>query len=1011
MTTPVARTYYTPETIAVLNENIRDHAWARKERDAILKRADRWLQYSDDKLLTMVPPPDVPRAFDPHKQSAPVKGAELRRRGVHAWVVDFDRPWKIKNPVDGVEYPSNDFEAFLKSGMKDRSLLTGPYPDDGWGCHVEGEKAPFWFIAYYAHESVRRFLLPALRDLSRAYLITNDAKYAHACGLLLWRMAEYYPRYDYNKQSRYAKEFYSGYQGRMLNWIWEAVWVATDTPPAYDAVRPALDADEALLKRAGMTGPALREFIETRILRTMANDVMGPPPNRIRGNFGMHQVALLRIARVLDGRPGAPDAAAMREWVLNNPAPNTFAVAGMEDALYNLVNRDGYPFESLGYNIHWVVSLTEMAEELGEAGERIMALPRFRKLYTWMLKETMIGDKIPSYGDAGNLYHRCGGWNPKLYESVFRRTKDPVFGAALTTYCSRGGQDLFKPGLDADLAKARDAFTGRLGVDSQLMPALGFASLQTGNEANRTGVALLYGQFFGHSHADGMQMDLYSWNHALTPDFGYPETAEALDPRREGWICHNVTHNTVMINERKQEKARGRLHLYDRGPFVQVVEASSEACYPGLADLYHRTLLLVEMTPEQAYLVDIFRVRGGDRHDWIVHGTDAAFESDIPFSAPRKQGTLAGENVVLGDYYDDARYANWNEKRLAYGYYRGSGFQFLFNVQEAAPGAGGTATWRCRVAKPEGVALRAHLLGGDDQLIACDGQPQRRTSLPETVKFLLRRRSGKGLESVFVTVFEPYKDKPFLDSVSLLPVESKGDMPVALSVTSGGKRHTLFHRLEDNVSPSAEPTTFASDGAAVNARCAVLERSGGETFSRVYLLDDRGSAGLGGQARDAERRVVEVADVDYAAGRIGLREAVSGALPAGAVGVVESDRHATALFAAHWTDARTFNVGDDDLIAGRIRVAGVEGRAIRYTPPFMFYYVEPGMGVVSESGRFLGRVHELDSKAGTLVLDRDIPASALADADGDGQQLCRVMAVSPGDRIIFHGAARLGGGE
>ena len=51
------------------------------------------------------------------------------------------------------------------------------------------------------------------------------------------------------------------------------------------------------------------------------------------------------------------------------------------------------------------------------------------------------------------------------------------------------------------------------------------------------------------------------------------------------------------------------------------------------------------------------------------------------------------------------------------------------------------------------------------------------------------------------------------------------------------------------------------------------------------------------------------------------------------------------------------------------------------------------------------------NKDARVVLDRDIPPAALADVDGDGQQLCRVMAVSPGDRVIFHGSVRQGEGK
>ncbi|HCR16115.1 MAG TPA: hypothetical protein DIU35_01415, partial [Candidatus Latescibacteria bacterium] len=60
-------------------------------------------------------------------------------------------------------------------------------------------------------------------------------------------------------------------------------------------------------------------------------------------------------------------------------------------------------------------------------------------------------------------------------------------------------------------------------------------------------------------------MDLYSWRHALTPDFGYLETADSYDPRRLGFLSHTVAHNTMMGNSRfsigTEELSEARVHV------------------------------------------------------------------------------------------------------------------------------------------------------------------------------------------------------------------------------------------------------------------------------------------------------------------------------------------------------------------------------------------------------------------------------------------------------------------
>lgn len=327
--------------------NLERYSWAREQRDGILSRAKRWLRYDDSRLRTLVPPPEVPRAIVAHEKGAPVNGEALNRIGRYSWIVSFDRQWKVTSPVDGRVYPSSDFQAFLDSGLQDRSLLTGPYPDDGWGCHVEGEEKPFWFVGVYAHWSVRNLLLPAIDDLSKAYLLALDPRCAHACALLLWQLAEYYPHYVYEKQSRYGREVTPDYKGRLLYHTWESNNTCRVVPPAYGAVRPAIEEDDSLMVLIGQTAVQIREHIEDRMLRTMARDIMDGS-DRIQGNYGMHQHSLLRIAEVLKHSRKRPTSREMREFVVRNPHAKSYFQMGAVDALNNLLHRDGYPIESPG---------------------------------------------------------------------------------------------------------------------------------------------------------------------------------------------------------------------------------------------------------------------------------------------------------------------------------------------------------------------------------------------------------------------------------------------------------------------------------------------------------------------------------------------------------------------------------------------------------------------------------------------------------------------------------------
>jgi hypothetical protein len=48
-----------------------------------------------------------------HNHGCPVHGTKIYEKDLYSWIIDFDRPFKVKCPIGGEEYPSNDFAAFF----------------------------------------------------------------------------------------------------------------------------------------------------------------------------------------------------------------------------------------------------------------------------------------------------------------------------------------------------------------------------------------------------------------------------------------------------------------------------------------------------------------------------------------------------------------------------------------------------------------------------------------------------------------------------------------------------------------------------------------------------------------------------------------------------------------------------------------------------------------------------------------------------------------------------------
>jgi hypothetical protein len=115
---------------------------------------------------------------------------------------------------------------------------------------------------------------------------------------------------------------------------------------------------------------------------------------------------------------------------------------------------------------------------------------------------------------------------------------------------------------------------------------------------------------------------LFGEGEELYSDLGYTHS------RARGWTIATAAHNTVVIDQKSQaigsaeNRVNGNLQLYDASDEnFQIVEAEVPGAYPDLATTYRRALIAVTAPDNTKYVVDIFDVAGGRRHDWMLHGS------------------------------------------------------------------------------------------------------------------------------------------------------------------------------------------------------------------------------------------------------------------------------------------------------------------------------------------------------------------------------------------------------
>lgn len=168
---------------------------------------------------------------------------------------------------------------------------------------------------------------------------------------------------------------------------------------------------------------------------------------------------------------------------------------------------------------------------------------------------------------------------------------------------------------------------------------------------------LLYGGTRGHDHSNALDLFWYAGDREVFSGTGYRPLPDSGNTRE--WNTITPSHNTVMVNGQNhfrnraqfrvqqpttavtsqkpevpgqepvevalavgaQYRDQGELLLWDAlSEQVQAMEAGQERAYANVTSLFRRTVVMVPLVEGEGYLVDIFRIRGGQRHELFVRG-------------------------------------------------------------------------------------------------------------------------------------------------------------------------------------------------------------------------------------------------------------------------------------------------------------------------------------------------------------------------------------------------------
>ena len=152
---------------------------------------------------------------------------------------------------------------------------------------------------------------------------------------------------------------------------------------------------------------------------------------------------------------------------------------------------------------------------------------------------------------------------------------------------------------------------------NRIAPGFGLTILGDGTLKNKNQMqAILNWNAGGHSHS----------HEDVNHFFLFANGRELLSEMYAGWAARMTSeHNTVSIdgkNNAGKNTSAGSLELYTpKLPGVSIVRVESKmAAYPELANRYRRTLINNTVDLKHPYVVDIFEVQGGSKHDYFLQG-------------------------------------------------------------------------------------------------------------------------------------------------------------------------------------------------------------------------------------------------------------------------------------------------------------------------------------------------------------------------------------------------------
>ncbi|MFO7947891.1 MAG: heparinase II/III family protein [Armatimonadota bacterium] len=655
------RTLYRPEDIQNARQNMERYDWAKAIVRSWERRAEFALSKDRDFFEAFIPEL-TPGTFYGQNCPACVGEKSVMGGGRFAWSIGD--PDHVRCRYCGTVYPNEEYPetGVLQCPRMDQTFTYYQTPEERQDPENRNKHAFKWLgdrpqmtsFTGMVRAGKVRWAYNQLLSLAKVYAVTDDVRCAERVAWILDRFARVYPNYLYHSydtsiadcppdeaarimaetprrggtfepdvvRNAYGLNCHEEYS-TLFNGFWGAGRLnchgkGSDAGPllemtvAYDLVRDATYPDGS---------PVLTDEMKTRIVE----DLLEPGCENMEywdsvSNKGVATYSLSAAVGLL----------------LQQPPRIHRAIRGFERIFGERYHFDGFYSESPAYSAHNFGNMRELPDLLygysdppgyePEESGRVenynpFAAGRFHLALLSMVRMLAPDGKFPVIGDT----HHGTGPNPLYAEMLVAREGEQYAGL----YKNITGQDLQDRGSEYSLwyrpaGLSASADDHGLPLCTEWFPGWHVGVLRGGNE-NTTALYLngnehQWTRHTGHRHNDILSTSFYAYGQELVIDRGYFSGSGQLTPdglSGQAWARSSLSHNLVVVDEKDQARtdAGSSLELFGAAPGIEVIQASSAGAY-GQCEQYRRTCVMVQRPDRQHYVVDLFRVTGGQTHQY-----------------------------------------------------------------------------------------------------------------------------------------------------------------------------------------------------------------------------------------------------------------------------------------------------------------------------------------------------------------------------------------------------------